>query len=56
MINDNLEKFINPERQWCIIKMSPIVTEKEIDNYYNQLTISLFYTIPIRKEVRVAKK
>lgn len=36
MINENLEKFINPERQWCIIKMSPIVTEKEIDNYYNQ--------------------
>jgi dihydroorotate dehydrogenase len=30
-----LEKFINPERKWCIIKLSPICNKNLIDDYYN---------------------
>ncbi len=35
MINTGLASFINKERKWCIIKLSPITTNEEINNYYN---------------------
>lgn len=34
MINDKIETFINKERDWCLLKVSPNISEKEIDNYY----------------------
>ena len=36
MVQANLDKFLNNERDWCIVKMSPLVTEEEIDYFYNK--------------------
>lgn len=35
MIDENIQKFINNKRKWCIIKLSPLCDSKLIDNYYN---------------------
>ena len=35
MIHKGLKSFMNNERKWCIIKLSPINFEKDLDNYYN---------------------
>jgi dihydroorotate dehydrogenase len=35
MINTGIQKFINPKREWCIIKCSPKTSAQEIKNYYN---------------------
>jgi len=40
-VNESLEhtqlcSFINPKRQWCIIKLSPLTEMKLIDRYYKQ--------------------
>lgn len=35
-LENNLGKFINDKRKWCILKLSPLVTETQIDNYYHQ--------------------
>lgn len=32
----NIEGFLNNKRKWCIIKLSPMTTEKEIDEYYKK--------------------
>ena len=35
-LNDNgIEKFINPKREWCIVKLSPLTSRSIIENYYN---------------------
>ena len=34
MINEGLKDFITPKRKWCIIKISPHSTQKDIDMYY----------------------
>ena len=31
-----LSSFINPKRQWCIIKLSPLADMKLVDKYYQQ--------------------
>ena len=31
-----LFSFINPKRQWCIIKLSPLTDMKLVDRYYKQ--------------------
>ena len=36
MINEGIEKFLNPRRKWCIIKLSPNTDMKLVDNYYRQ--------------------
>lgn len=36
MVQTGLSRFINPERKWCIIKLSPLCDTKLIDNYYDQ--------------------
>jgi dihydroorotate dehydrogenase len=36
LINDKLNCFLNIERKWCIIKVSPLVDIKLIDKYYQQ--------------------
>jgi dihydroorotate dehydrogenase len=36
MVNTNLKHFINSERRWCIIKLSPITEHSQIDNYYSE--------------------
>lgn len=36
MINDGIQVFLNKQRKWCIIKLSPETDEKLIDNYYSQ--------------------
>ena len=35
-VNKDIECFLNNERKWCILKLSPIVSKEEIDDYYNQ--------------------
>ena len=34
LINTNLQQFLNKKREWCIIKCSPHISEKELDQYY----------------------
>lgn len=34
MIQYGLNKFINDKRKWCIIKISPLATNNDIDNYF----------------------
>jgi dihydroorotate dehydrogenase len=36
LIYDDLYKLIHPDRNWCIVKLSPICSNKTIDNLYNQ--------------------
>ena len=36
MINTGLSKFIHPNREWCILKISPNTTNQEINEYYKQ--------------------
>jgi len=36
LISSGLSTLLNPHRAWCIIKLSPITTFQEIDEYYNQ--------------------
>lgn len=36
LINSDLKGFINKQRNWCIIKLSPIVDKRLIDSYYNE--------------------
>lgn len=51
MCNVDLDKFLNPNRRWCIIKLSPNTDTKLIDNYYNQgfRQFHCSNTIPINK-------
>ena len=35
-INRDLYKFLNKEREWCIVKLSPNVDNKLIESYYQQ--------------------
>ena len=32
----NIEQFLNNERKWCSLKLSPMTDEKTIDHYYNK--------------------
>ena len=49
-MNNNLQKFINKDRKWCILKCGPLTNEKQLDNYYKigfrQFHFS--YTLPVR--------
>tara|TARA_B100000768_G_scaffold89705_2_gene84169 strand:+ start:121 stop:828 length:708 start_codon:yes stop_codon:yes gene_type:complete len=36
LVSSNLNNFLNNERLWCIIKLSPLVDKKLIDSYYKQ--------------------
>ena len=36
LIHDDLYKFLNNERQWCSIKLSPITDISLVDKYYKQ--------------------
>lgn len=36
LINKGLGSFINPNRKWCILKLSPNICEDQIDHYYKQ--------------------
>jgi dihydroorotate dehydrogenase len=36
LIHDDLYKFLNNERNWCNIKLSPITDMELVDKYYNQ--------------------
>ena len=36
LCHNNLSSFLNAERKWCIIKLSPLVSYNLIDNYYKQ--------------------
>ena len=36
MVVTGIEQFINPERKWCIIKLSPKTDHKLIDNLYKK--------------------
>ena len=34
LIHNNIHKFLNDERRWCIIKLSPITDMSLVDEYY----------------------
>lgn len=34
MIDEEIHKFINPNRKWCIIKVSPVISKDKLDMYY----------------------
>jgi dihydroorotate dehydrogenase len=36
MIGEGLKEFLNPEREWCIIKLCPLTDENLLDNYYRE--------------------
>tara|TARA_B100000900_G_scaffold414862_2_gene442814 strand:- start:2569 stop:3288 length:720 start_codon:yes stop_codon:yes gene_type:complete len=36
LVNNNLHKFLNNKRRWCIIKVSPTCDTRLIDSYYNK--------------------
>lgn len=36
LINENIQQFLNPNREWCIIKLSPTIDKRLIDEYYKQ--------------------
>ena len=36
MIDDGIHVFLNKERKWCIIKLSPLTSVDSIDKYYAQ--------------------
>lgn len=36
MVVTGIEQFINPDRTWCIIKLSPETDSKLIDNFYQK--------------------
>ena len=51
LIDKDIQKFLNPKRQWCILKLSPLIEEKKIDYYYH-LGFRQFHcsnTIPIKQ-------
>lgn len=51
MICKNIEKFLNPEREWCIIKVSPVTTNNELKLFY-ELGFRQFHccnTIPVKE-------
>lgn len=35
LINNKINKLINKEREWCIIKCGPLTTNNQLDEYYN---------------------
>ena len=35
LVSQNIHKFLNQERKWCIIKLSPLTKIEQIDNFYN---------------------
>jgi dihydroorotate dehydrogenase len=34
VVSNGIQAFHNPKREWCIIKLSPLTTTSEIDEYY----------------------
>ena len=36
LVCKKLGKFLNPERKWCSIKLSPKTSSREIDQYYSE--------------------
>lgn len=50
MVSDGLKGFLSPRREWCIVKLSPKSTQKDIDEFY-QAGFRQFHcsnTLPIR--------
>lgn len=49
LVNENLHKFLNPERKWCSIKLSPVSTYSDVNYYYKQgfRTFHCSNTLPI---------
>lgn len=35
-LNEGLENFLNKDRKWCILKLSPTIDTALIDSYYNK--------------------
>ena len=36
MVYKDIEKFLNKERKWCILKLSPVTSNEQIKLYYDQ--------------------
>ena len=34
MIDKDVHKFLDKDRKWCVIKVSPLVTKDKLDSYY----------------------
>lgn len=51
LIDKDIHKFLNPQRQWCILKLSPLCKQEKIDEYY-KMGFRQFHcsnTIPIHE-------
>ena len=58
MISNNLHKFLHPERNWCIIKLSPLSKIDSVDKFY-QDGFRQFHccnTIPVKEGGLSGKK
>lgn len=51
LIQKDIDKFLNKNRKWCIIKLSPLTTKKEIDMYYSKgfRQFHCCNTLPVKK-------
>ena len=36
MVSNGIQKFLNPQREWCILKVSPKTKNEDIKKYYDQ--------------------
>lgn len=36
MIDEGIDKFLHPKRKWCIIKVSPLISQNKLDSYYEK--------------------
>lgn len=36
MVSDGIKRFLNGQRRWCIVKISPLCTMEEFAKYYDQ--------------------
>ena len=58
MVQESLNKFLNNERDWCIVKMSPLATKQEIDSFiikgFDNFIVQILFQL--KEEVKVEKK
>ena len=61
MINDGLGDFVNEQRKWCIVKLSPHADDELIDKFYKQgfrqfqMKVGAEPSVDIRRITSVAK-
>lgn len=51
MIDEDIHRFINNKRKWCVIKVSPLISSEKLDSYYQKgfRQFHLSNTLPTEK-------